>query len=797
MIGVSRETESSWDTEGKQMGNREFMRVLCRGLCWIALPAAAYAADMDKLLTGNMEGYGGDPVPTVDITAQGKDADQALAMVYGGLFTDVRAAVWKPGEAVDAVIDLRAQRVIKTVHVRFGGDASALELSYSADRQSWRPMETAVTTYPRNVTWFEAVDYAAPARYLRLGRPAGGEALSIRETRIYGADRIEQVDLVDGVYATSAPAVAGTAAGLNVIIANTGPDALANLTVQVNQADPDPRPLGREQAEMLAQHRSMMFTVPWNPAQTEPHRIAVAVQWRGLEHPVESTVTLPVVNRRLWFASAFRWATFEGPTHINLFTPYTEENDPGQIRLARRRGGRYLRGCSTAHIGGVTDPEVLADGFVRAMDLSDGISINEYTRSKPAYIAVDVEALPRARQARPDKTIAPWTTGTAYALELFQTTADVVLMESYMTIYGPKVYEMRFGRQIDSLREYGLADRAILVQGIFGDKHRPMTPEDLENSIRFVRHYAPELPGMGCYGGWLRGPTAEHYCLCDDLCYQYFIAPVVTPAGAPVREGDRLDVTLRNVGGMNAHDVRVAAVEAETGRELGRSAPVDIPAEGTATATVRLPDAAQKLEPGIRILPSDGYTALQYVSALDLHRRHRTEAGGIPVQRVGYLGNDPEGVAPVPDEAWECEDETPADGRDDYQTLVLRRQNPSVVLDLGAAPPRPVTRIRCRGYWRFGEEDHAGFLPGLRVLESNDNVTYKPIAEGYEARWDSNVLLFWIEGLRTRARYLKIHCTYQHEGKGAYWIPRLPDDLDPYYKAGDGGLIGWDAYLED
>ena len=771
-------------------------------LCFPLMAITAFAADMDKLLTGNMESYSGKAVPMVDITARGKNPAAFSAIVYGNRFQEGSAMDWNPSEEVDVVIDLRGARVIKTVHVRFTGDISNTVLSYSADGTTWHPMDAKVNTYPGKVTWLEAVDYAAPARYVRLHRPGGGQRLSISNTRIYGADEIDQVDLVDGVYATRAPAVSGTKVGLNVIIANTSSEPLEDLRVKVNQVEPQPHSLGEEKARTLAPHRSMMFTVPWNPVQTDRHRIMIEVDWQGKNKPVETSVTLPVVNRQLWFASAYRWATFEGPTYINIFTPYSEENNPGQIRAARRRGGLYLRSGLTANTGGPKDPDHLAASFVQAMDLSDGVSIDEYLTAPPETVAIDVAALTRARRERPNKVIAPWTTGTGYALDLFRTTADVVLLESYMTIYGGKMYESRFGDQIKSLRDYGILDRAILVQGIFGDRNRPMTPEDLENSIRYVRHAAPEIPGMGGYGGWIRGPTAEHYFLCDHLCYKYFIAPVVTLEGEPQPKGHHLELALRNIGGMNAHDVRVAAIDAQSGEELGRSGAIQIAAGEIGEAAIPLKHGVGNVLPHILILPSERYTTLQYLSAVNLHQQHRTEEGGIDVSRVGYVSSDADGMAPVPESMWISEDQTPDESRDDY--LPLNRHHPSAgivhpsaVLDLGGSPSRPVTRIVCRGYPHFqGKAQFIAFLKCLRLLESDDNITYKHVPVGYEIRTDPKLpLAVVIEGLQTSARYLKINCTYESDSKG-YWIPKAPDDLDPLYKAGDGGLIGWDVYLE-
>ena len=786
------------------MNSRPLMRALCRGVCWIALPAAAYAADMDKLLTGNMESYRGKPAleySSVDVVAEGRTPAEALNIVYDG----ASAVSWTAGEALEVVVDLRSTRVVKTVHVRFGGDISEVGLGCSLDRATWRPMETHVKTYPRNRTWYEAVDYAAPARYVRLSGTAGS-GLAISETRIYGADMPDQVDLVDGVYACPAPAVAGTEGKLNIVIANTTAEPMNDLTVTVTQAAPGARAVGTAETGTLSACRSTMFAVPWTPVEPEPHRIALAVRWSdedGTAREAEQSFTVPVVNRRLWFGSTFRWATFEGPTWFNFQTPYYEEDDPGQIRLLHRRGGLCLRGVSdVAHGNRSATPGQVAEGFIQAMDYSDGISINEYTDNDPEIIPVNSKGLKAAREARPEKVIAPWAGGPDHYLKLFRDTAvDVVLLESYMTIFGPKVYEHRYAGKIDSLRKQEISNRAILVQGIFGGEGKDMTLQDLENSVRFVRHYGPELPGMGFYGGWIRGATAGHYNLSDQLCYTYFIAPAITPLGEPQLHANSLEVTLRNVGGMNAHDVRVAAIEAEGNTEIARSDAISIPAGELRALAIPLPEGAAPTIPDIRILPSENYTVLQFKTAMELYAQHRAEAGGMGVQRVAYLGSDPDGLNPVPEDAWQSEDPTPEESRDDYESLNRHdpaggAYHPSAVLDLGGLPERHVIRLRCRGYNHMADEARrAAFLQGLRVFLSSDNVTYVPVAAGFEAKWGETPLFLVLNGLRTRARYIKINCVYEYEGKG-YWVPKAPDDLDAYYTAGDGGLIGWDVYFE-
>ena len=765
---------------------------------------ALYGADVDKLLTTNLDQRYLKTAPLVKITAKGKPEKEVMAMI-SGVDSPVGPG-WKAGEEVVLNVDLKGLKVIKSVHIRFRGSASWKELGCSTDRRSWAPMEATVNSYAKNITtWYEALDYAVPTRYLRLLATAGEDGFSIDDLRIYGADSPEEVSLVDGIYPLPAPAVAGSNLKLNVVVANTGSKAMRGLEVTLTQRSPKTQTIGVREENVLAPGRSRALTFPWTPTEAEPHQITATLRWEeegGVLKEENQSFILPVVNRKLYFVSGYRAPTFEGPTNFNMNNGFPWW-DPGKTRIIHRRGGLLVGHQADAAHGGPKDVETLTKSFISGMDQSDGMCIDEYTYDDdPETIKINIEALTRARAARPDKFITAWAHTPDHYINLFRTTADLVWIESYMTLHGPKRYEEFFGSQINDLRKHGMSERAVLVQGIFGWK-TPMTLEDLENSVRFVRHYAPEIPGMGFYGGFVRGPWAKHYALCDELCYKYFIAPVITSAGKLlVKEGVMMAV-LKNIGGMNAHEVKIAAVEKKTKREIGRSDALSIPADGSVTVFLSLPKDAEAAELNMRIVPSENYTVLEYVSPEGLFAQHRAAEGGRGVKRVAYISRDDNGKAPVPDEAWRSKDDTPPDARNDYKSLNQNSPaggafHPSVVLDLGKIPDRLVTRIRCRGQGKPTGEKATAFLENTRVFVSNDNSNYKPAPAGYKVIFTGKPHARFLEvtGLKVKSRYIKLNNTYESGPAGIYSVTTIPEGKDGWGLGGDTGLVGWDVYLE-
>ena len=114
------------------------------------------------------------------------------------------------------------------------------------------------------------------------------------------------------------------------------------------------------------------------------------------------------------------------------------------------------------------------------------------------------------------------------------------------------------------------------------------------------------MPGVAYYGlsSWASRDLMDRT---DELNYKYFIAPVVTLVGPCQVAGNELTATVRNIGGMTAHNVVVAALDGDRS-ELGRTQ-VGVLAPGAReSVAVRLRDIPAY--PRAAVLPGLGYTPL-------------------------------------------------------------------------------------------------------------------------------------------------------------------------------------------
>src|SRR5262249_23116258 len=156
--------------------------------------------------------------------------------------------------------------------------------------------------------------------------------------------------------------------------------------------------------------------------------------------------------------------------------------------------------------------------------------------------------------------------------------------ETYLNIQSRKgggvdtlhyAYRAEINQRIDACLKYGISNYWILALSTFMDQ-MPSTPQEIEREIQYIRYRDPEMPGIVFYG--LSYGNIDR--LIDSYSYKYFIAPVVTVqdeekgSGSFSRNGpegaaQKMNLTpflrpvARNIGGMNAHDVRVEALSAD------------------------------------------------------------------------------------------------------------------------------------------------------------------------------------------------------------------------------------------
>ncbi len=189
-----------------------------------------------------------------------------------------------------------------------------------------------------------------------------------------------------------------------------------------------------------------------------------------------------------------------------------------------------------------------------------------------------VRGMARAKKELPDKFFMMWHCGSLYPEQaaLYRGACDLVALESYVFNWSPGGLEnwrqfldmkMLPARQCDLLGPTGKGTQVITTVDLdYLTFNRGM----MESIFRHLRRTWPEMRGLGFYGGLDEAPQdqqaqrrAEEQAI-DRLCYEYFIAPVVTvlPGNLWVNRQDDgsylVTAAVSNIGGMDSGPVAVS-----------------------------------------------------------------------------------------------------------------------------------------------------------------------------------------------------------------------------------------------
>jgi hypothetical protein len=209
-------------------------------------------------------------------------------------------------------------------------------------------------------------------------------------------------------------------------------------------------------------------------------------------------------------------------------------------------------------------------------------------------------ALVRAHEAAPDKTIVVWQAGLSPAevAQAYRCAADWIIPECYMNYFDNNFLQFRY--RISRMREYGLIHKSVMGLSCTSDKIGT-TAEGLEEQVRYVRRLAPEMPGLGFYKAYGSGEALVGAA--DALCFTYFVKPTLL---AKRGEGKAGFVLLENIGAMTAKDIAYTFALADDVIQEGR-----IDALEPDSVVQVFPDR-ERFEDGadvhFRIAPSGGYS---------------------------------------------------------------------------------------------------------------------------------------------------------------------------------------------
>jgi len=318
-------------------------------------------------------------------------------------------------------------------------------------------------------------------------------------------------------------------------------------------------------------------SVEWQPDSDGMYRIIAREEVSGLE----ARMLVPVVAQDVFFC--FYGATRPEVTWMtHHLTAAESEIDAlharGVMALKHRSGVAYIGGPRPEDIDENIDFEKLAVRVVRdytQVDPWDGIAIDELGMwdQHPQQERLSLgfwEILKQARAAAPDKFFATWQFAGLTALEcnMFRDTMDLVMCEVYQNYFRAWYDQHNFyeflQQRIDLARTMMIIKKTVIGLAISTD-YGFVTPEELEDQIRYIRANGPEMRGLAFYT--TSRCTPEVLATAGDCCFRYWVKPAVGLfSEADLTFSDyqpehtgivRINATVHNVGGMAARNVRV------------------------------------------------------------------------------------------------------------------------------------------------------------------------------------------------------------------------------------------------
>ena len=253
----------------------------------------------------------------------------------------------------------------------------------------------------------------------------------------------------------------------------------------------------------------------------------------------------------------------------------------------RERGIKVLEWKYGSNYPGIQEQELTKEALIAAAKKyytppadaeHDGWGCDEFGAypSTPAYTkGMDwLRGIGEAKKESPNLYIAAWHAGTVRDdwLGVYRETVDLVLLETYVMYYIPdalaseNIYQdirhrlMAVRRNDLFTRVYGSPCKALLALGPCGAKGTYTDPAEMEQVFRFVRREFPEMRGIGIFN--TSDSTEQVMRAAHDLCFEYFIKPVVTfQAESLWVDRFKIDVALvaavSNIGAMDSGPVTV------------------------------------------------------------------------------------------------------------------------------------------------------------------------------------------------------------------------------------------------
>ena len=515
------------------------MRLSLVCVCLLAGCAAVPVARASELLTNNngraMEygvTYSFQPAIEHRVPSALTDGEVRTMYYLAG------ALQWAPGEEPSVRFNLGKRMLVTEVDVWFGGKVS-LGLETESGAVDLGDAEWHRVEYPET-SWLRVKDLALLADTVTLSATNPGGRVEITEVEIWG-EPADNFNMLGELLFSAWPPVAGQPVNVSVAVRNTAESALdaGTVTFRVRQGDEE-RELGSAQVGPVQPGREARAAVAWQPENNGRYLLTAECPGGG-----EVTAEVPVLQRRLYLA-------WYGAAHAERLKWVNVAMNTEGLAAERwiERGAIPLTWA-----GGYCYKEKTEDEFVQYW--------NDALRGSPTGLAIDefgcdyggevdqkmAAALRRVKAEHPEAFLLVWNAGALQDVLMagYRVGADLVLPETYMQYLGWD-YGV-FDRTAEQARGGGIADKTIFGLCTTTDKGG-VTKEQLEEQFRYIRRVAPEFPGVGFFHSATLAPGMIEWA--DELCYRYFIAPVLWLQRQPERTW-----LLRNIGGMDATNVIV------------------------------------------------------------------------------------------------------------------------------------------------------------------------------------------------------------------------------------------------
>ena len=199
--------------------------------------------------------------------------------------------------------------------------------------------------------------------------------------------------------------------------------------------------------------------------------------------------------------------------------------------------------------------------------------------------------LAKAKKEKPDQFVLLWHPRAPYPEQLgsYQLSVDLAVLECYIFYFGPRdlkterIYDM-LDMKMQPVRQFDAFAPTIITSV---EIVQPQFDRgEIAQVVRHLRRRWPEMRGFGIFDGLMTESekTPADYAdekFVDQLCYECFVAPIVTflPHNVWVSrkdDGTCLTAAVSNIGAMDPGEVLVTFTD--NGTPVGKDSVTSVPA---------------------------------------------------------------------------------------------------------------------------------------------------------------------------------------------------------------------------